>query len=79
MNILTKVLKLLYITKLIHLTMSDGQIVTKKLEDFQGALDEAIVVGSTINDQQFMLLLATLPNFWHAFVMTQGQTFPLLT
>jgi hypothetical protein len=37
MNILTKVLKLLYITRLIHLTMSDGQIVTKNLEDFQGA------------------------------------------
>jgi hypothetical protein len=40
MNILTKVLKLFYITKLIHLTM---------------------------------LLLATLPNFWHTFVMTQGN------
>jgi len=57
--------------------MSDGQIVTKNLEDFQGALDEAIVVSLTINDQQVMLLLATLPNFWHAFVMTQGNVLNL--
>jgi hypothetical protein len=57
--------------------MSDGQIVTKNLEDFQGALDEAIVVSLTINDQQVMLLLATLPNFWHAFIMTQGNVLNL--
>ncbi len=53
--------------------MSSDQIVTKNLEDFQGALDEAIVFSLTINDQQVMLLLATLPNFWHTFVMTQGN------
>lgn len=59
--------------KLVHLTTSDGQIVPKFLEDFQGALDKVVIVGLTFNDQEVILLLATLLNSWHTFVMTQGS------
>ncbi len=38
--------------------MSDGQIVPKNLEDFQGALDKVVVVGLTFNDQEVILLLS---------------------
>jgi len=61
-----KVLKLLYLKK----SMSDGQIVPKLLEDFQGALDKVAIVGLTFNDQEGILLLVTLLNSWHAIVMT---------
>jgi hypothetical protein len=50
--------------------MSDGQIVPKILEDFQGAFDKVVVVGLTFNDQEIILLLATLLNSWRTFVMT---------
>jgi hypothetical protein len=54
--------------------MSDDQIVPKNLEDFQGALDKVVVVGLTFNDQEVILLLATLLiNSWRTFVMTQGS------
>jgi hypothetical protein len=53
--------------------MSDGQIVPKNLEDFQGALDKVVVVGLTFNDQEVILLLATLLNSWHTFVMRRGS------
>jgi len=68
-----KVLKLSCFKKLFNLTMSDGQIVPKNLEDFQGALDKVVVVGLTFNDQEVILLLAILLNSWRAFVTTQGS------
>jgi hypothetical protein len=64
-----KVLKLLYFKK----SMSDGQIVPKLLEDFQGALDKVAIVGLTFNDQEVILLLVTFLNSWHAIVMTRGN------
>jgi hypothetical protein len=68
-----KVLKLLCLKKLVHLTTSDGRIVPKNLEDFQGALDKVAIVGLTFNDQEVILLLATLLNSWRTFVMTRGS------
>ncbi|MCO5580186.1 hypothetical protein L7F22_034053 [Adiantum nelumboides] len=63
------------IKKLVNTTMQEGQSSSKFLETWQILLDEVLVSGLAIPEElQSMLLLASLPASWRAFITTQATT-----
>ncbi|MCO5570496.1 hypothetical protein L7F22_024218 [Adiantum nelumboides] len=63
------------IKKLVNTTMQEGQSSSKFLETWQILLDEVLVSGLAIHEElQSMLLLASLPASWRAFITTQATT-----
>ncbi|MCO5559277.1 hypothetical protein L7F22_012873 [Adiantum nelumboides] len=63
------------IKKLVNTTMQEGQSSSKFLETWQILLNGVLVSGLAIPEElQSMLLLASLPASWRAFITTQATT-----